>query len=241
MDEERLPYYCTEDVWRLMRTFPYLSLSTPDRGLRWLMRHTKLLETWGSYLPHHTTLRCEPLDFAYCHLQYIGALDENLLGDLLDDRWRSWREAVFAAWLVTLVPRPEFRELLVRARPRVPRNSWIIDLATCAIDGNSHPGLSRQIALAAQFREALGTVPKPHIQLRRNSVNCIREIERVRELVRRAYRTEGLEAAHATLASEAATSAMQLAPHTYPSRLIVAHDANHVQSVWHWGISIEPS
>jgi hypothetical protein len=209
------------DVHRLV-ALPYHQLMRPSSALVILRRQAEAIDRWGDFLPRYRSILCEPLDFAYKYLCCLGALDTLLLHDLVTEF--SWRAIVMGAWLAALEPRPAFRELLLEARPRAPRNDWVVDLAVAAIDGTRPQPLAEHLGLMARIRQALAPIPRPTIRLARRDHSELELIQRDAETVRSIYRARGCDAV-----------VRYLAVHPWRTRLPSSSDQSRPQDGQVWG------
>jgi hypothetical protein len=220
-----------DDVLHLVRPLPYTSMMSARNAIGLLTRQIAKIEAWRDFLPRYCTVRVEPLEFAYRYLCCLGALDKDLLEDLccLDDACNytySWRTVVMGAWLVSLDPRPEFRELLMRVRPRVPHNQWLVDLAVATIDGTRPQKNVEHFELLARIREALAPIPRPAIALRRSDYSVSAAIAFAKIRVADTYRKQGTDAALRQFAAE-------------PALDIFRPPAPRPQGPpWHWGMDL---
>ena len=143
---------------------------------------------------------CEPLEHHYLSLRGLGALDELFFKDALFGF--SWRGAAWAAWLAALCPRQEFRRHLVRRRPSVPHQQYVVDLALAAIDGERPESLRESLELVDDIRASIVDLPWPHIPLRRApDAFGIEQMKKERDELRLAYRVGGVKQVRAQLSN----------------------------------------
>jgi hypothetical protein len=188
-----------------VRGVPYLSFLRPSSALWLLRRHVRTLEACRDFVPLYGSVRCAPLDFLYVYLQCVAALDDLLLLDLLNEHFPQWRPILIGSWLVALAPRTQYHDELVKARPfaQHPERGnfqWAVDLALSAITGQPPPELAEHYALLAKIRAMLASLPKPVVRLRRIPVGRREEELAELMLIQDRCRTQGLDAAHATIA-----------------------------------------
>jgi hypothetical protein len=227
LDDAEAPrlVYNMDDVLHLIRPLPYMGMMRERNAIGLLKRQTATIAAWRDFLPRYRTVLVAPLEFAYQYLRCLGAFDKDLLEDLccLDHtNSYTWRGVVIGAWLVALAPRQEYRETLLRARPHVPYNQWLVDLAVAAIDETRPQENVQHFDLLAIIREALAPIPRPAIALRRYDYSTAPEFARAKGLVADIYRTQGTDAALRQLAAEPALDIFR------PSRPSGAR--------WHWGM-----
>ena len=217
--------YNIDDVFSLIRPLPYVHMMRERSGLLLLGRQVSKIQAWGEFLPQHRTALCEPLDFAYRYLRCLGALDELLLQDLLLSGQFTWRGIVIGAWLAALEPRPEFRKLLLRARPLASKNQWVINLAVAAIDAKRPPEVAEHLDAVEKIRRALAPIPRPAVKLRRyDRTRSPVRAEEIR-LIGEIYRTRGSDAALRHLATSSFTAKIEA-----PS------DQDLIRSTWAYGM-----
>ena len=199
-----MEHYIGNDVVRLVRNINYMRLLRPSGGLWLLRRHVRALENCRDFIPLYGSVRCEPLDFLYVYLQCVAAFDDLMLLDLLNEHPR-WLNILLGSWIAALAPRAQYHDELVKARPFAfdpdrANTQWVVDMALAAITGEPPPELAEHHALLGKVRAVLASLPKPIVRLRRLPTDG-REVE-IAELmlIQDRYRTQGAEAAHATIA-----------------------------------------
>jgi hypothetical protein len=221
--------YEIDDILRVVRV-PYMMLLRPGPALHFLRRQAAKVEAWGTFLPRYNTIVCEPLEFAYDCLRCLGALDVLLLQDLFSEIF-TYRGIVMGAFLSALEPRPEFRELLLQARPKAPKNQWIVDIAVATIDGIQPEELSEHFALIARIRCALAPIPRPAMKLTPYDQAQHQLFLSDAAIVREIYKTQGREATLAHLASHPRRVLL-------PSSLARGNRGRHeTNPPWDWGMT----
>jgi hypothetical protein len=197
-----MQHYIGSDVHRLLRGVPYMQLLRPREGLRLLRKHARALEDWREFIPLYGSVRCERLDFLYVYLQCVAALDDLLLLDLFHEYVPRWHGILVGSWIAALAPRSQYHDELVTARPFAHHsNQWSVDVALAAITGEPPRELVEHHALLAKIRAVLTPLPKPVVRLRRVPDGGAEEELAALMLIQERYRTQGLEAARATVAA----------------------------------------
>lgn len=196
-------HYLSQDLAWVIDGLPPLALAKPH----FLAAMLAAGEEHAPVLAEYPQARHEDLEAYYLSLRGIGALDEDLLHDLLFAH--SFRELACGAWLAALAPQPSYRRYLLDARDRAPHQQYLIDLALAMLDGEGRdrsewPCDAQTFADTQRIRAALDALPRPEVPLRRAPAPSLQqrlqeEDQRIREL----YRREGSAAALAAMSGSA--------------------------------------
>lgn len=194
------PIYYSEDLFYLIGRGSYLRLAKLRSAMFFLAHHLDAGRECIDTLRAYPKLRIEALEFHYACLLSLGALDDALLGDLVEHC--NWRGVVWGAWLAVLEPRSSFIAPLEVAKFRVTHNRWLVEAALAVVRGlPPAPELREFVELAEAFRAVLEVAERPRVRLRRTpGPSEQRQLEGERERVALAYRAGGAEAARAALA-----------------------------------------
>jgi hypothetical protein len=121
-----------EDVSKLLKGFPYLTLGRASSALHFMKNMASDGDELSNILMQYPHVKYEPLDFYYLCFQSLGALNEELISDLITQY--TWRELIFASWLIALSPSEKYEEYLntIYTSART-ENRWIIELALSEI------------------------------------------------------------------------------------------------------------
>jgi hypothetical protein len=190
-------HYLRTDVERLHRSVPHLALATPRRALQFFEEVTQTGTELAHVLCRYPEVRHEPLDFHYVCQQSLGALNERLLSDLLEEH--GWRGVLWGALLVCLSPDGRFRPALEKASGIAPYQQWAVDLALAALNGEQDTenlGLQQVIA---KLGSQLAGIPLPTVALQ--EVPPLEVLYLRQREVQAAYRQGGLQAAKSVLSN----------------------------------------
>lgn len=192
-------HYFFDDVAYLFRKGPYLHLARPRSALRYVRYQVEAGEECIDTLRLYPGVRIETLEFHYACLFGLGALDGDLLDDLLVEF--AWRGVVWGSFLAALMPRPEFAESLSAALARVSHNRWLVEAALDVVCAREPTAERRAfIEETARMRALLAPLAHRRVPLRRAPTQAqAAQLQREREAIRAAYERSGLAGARAAL------------------------------------------
>lgn len=188
-------HYLERDVAYLLRKSPYLRLARLASALRFVRAQVEAGSECVETLALYPGLRIDALEFHYACLFGLGALDDDLLDDLLTEF--NWRGVVWGSFLAMLRPRAAFAQPLSATIERVPRNRWLVESALDLLCGRQ-PAPERRAFVTAmeQLGSLLALAPDLPVPLRRMPTERQRaQLRTEQERIRAVYHQSGLTGA----------------------------------------------
>lgn len=192
-------HYFEEDVFSLVARSPYLMLAKPRSAESTLRRALEAGDDLKHLLHEYPCALYEPLEFFYICLEGLGALDADLLDDMITSS--IWQAVVWASFYAALDPRPEYAKVLQQIDFPLPYNQWIVDLALAEAGIAPPDPATEQVAeLIRRVRNLLEPVPRPDIPLRLSPSSDQKErLLAERDHIAGVYKNRGADAARAEI------------------------------------------